>query len=765
MVFFTNVLLPFLLLAVLSPTPALSYINPAARIWPADATDTSSSRTYIVLVQPPPSNASEDVHRRWHESFLPSTLTGGSSETRLLHSYTEVFSGFAARLTEAEVDAVAKKPGFVRAFPDRKLQLATTHTSEFLGLKKGTGIWSSADYGKGVIIGLLDSGIYAAHPSFDDHGVPPPPARWKGSCSASRCNNKLIGAKSFVGGDSGDTVGHGTHTSSTAAGNFVTGASYKGVGAGTAAGIAPAAHIAMYKVCSDENCDSSAILAGLDEAVKDGVDVVSVSLGGDARISFEQDPLALGAFRAVSKGITVVCAAGNNGPTPISVTNDSPWVLTVAAGSMDRSFAASVYLGNGRRINGEALNQLAAKTSSPKRYPLLYSEVEHSCQFAGDFGSVPGKIVVCLATNTREQVSQIQSVMDAGAAGVILYNLGDIGYTTIVRDYNSSVVQVTSADGAVLMDYATSSKNNTAPSASVTYNNTLLGARPAPVVAFFSSRGPSALAPGILKPDVLAPGLNVLAAWPPKTTDSASSGPFNVISGTSMATPHVSGVVALLKSLHPDWSPAAIKSAILTTSDAVDNAGGPILDEQHGKANACARGAGHVNPAKAADPGLVYDITADEFAGYICWLQTTHANATSTPLDSSLPCATLPKITTEQLNYPTITVPLRPTTFTVNRTVTNVGPAESTYTAKVEAPSTLTVHVSPETLSFSKAGEKKTFSVSVSGHGVTGQDLIAEGSLSWVSEKHVVRSPIVAVVRVGNPPPASSPPGKTSTQH
>ncbi|KAM0833155.1 hypothetical protein ACQ4PT_064448 [Festuca glaucescens] len=327
--------------------------------------------------------------------------------------------------------------------------------------------------------------------------------------------------------------------------------------------------------------------------------------------------------------------------------------------------------------------------------------------------------------------------MDADAAGIILYNLGLTGYTTIARDYNSSVVQVTTADGTVLRDYYA-----------------------------------TGLAPGILKPDVLAPGLNVLAAWPPKTTDSASTGPFNVISGTSMATPHVSGVVALLKSLHPDWSPAAIKSAILTTSDAVDNARGPILDEQHEKANACGRGAGHVNPVKAADPGLVYDITADEFAGYICWLQSTHANATSTLLDASLPCATLPKITTEQLNYPTITVPLRPTTFTVNRTggrpacppsgpalrtVTNVGPAESTYTAKVEAPSTLTVHVSPETLSFSKAGEKKTFSVSV-----IGQDLIAEGSLSWVSEKHVVRSPVVAVVRVGSPPPA---PGRTSTQH
>jgi hypothetical protein len=226
-----------------------------------------------------------------------------------------------------------------------------------------------------------------------------------------------------------------------------------------------------------------------------------------------------------------------------------------------------------------------------------------------------------------------------------------------------------------------------------------------------------------------------------------------------MATPHVSGVAALVKSLHPDWSPAAIKSAILTTADAVDNTGGPILDEQHRKAKATAVGAGHVNPARAADPGLVYDITAAEFASYICKLQSAHANATS-PLKSSLPCAHLPKITEEQLNYPTISVILRQTQVTVNRTVTNVGPAASTYTAKVEAPATLAIHVSPETLSFTKAGEKKTFTVSVNDHGMAEQELTAEGSLSWVSEKHVVRSPVVAV-RTGSPAPAPSPAGST----
>uniref|UniRef100_A0ACD5X0Q3 Uncharacterized protein n=1 Tax=Avena sativa TaxID=4498 RepID=A0ACD5X0Q3_AVESA len=737
LVLFTN-----FLLATLSPTPALSYLNPGARKW-RDATESSSHRTYIVLVEPPRSNVGEDFHRQWHESFLPRSRSrshaGNSSETRLLGSYTEVFSGFAARLTEAEVDAVAKKPGFVRAFPDRTLQLATTHTPEFLGLNKGTGtgIWNNADYGKGVIIGVLDTGIHAAHPSFDDHGVPPPPARWKGSCNGtSGCNNKLIGAKWFVGGDAGDEVGHGTHTSSTAAGNFVAGASYKGVGTGTAAGIAPAAHIAMYKVCSDESCDTSAILAGMDEAIKDGVDVLSVSLAGGMSAGFDLDPIAIGAFTAVSKGITVVCAAGNKGPRMSSIANDAPWLLTVAAGSVDRSFDAGVYLGDGRRIDGEALTQLLAAKPKPSsgRYPLLFSKARPSCDYENNRSVVAGKILVCGAG------AKIHSLIDAGAAGVLLSSAELNGYTTVLRDYNSSgVVQVTAADGKVLRDYASETKNSVV---SITYNSTLLGVRPAPVVAWFSSRGPSNIAPGILKPDILAPGLNILAAWPPKT--KSATGLFNIISGTSMSTPHVSGVVALVKSLHPDWSPAAIKSAILTTADAVNSTGGPILDEKHGKADACATGAGHVNPARAADPGLVYDITADEFAAYMCWVQSPDAMAASL-MGSSLPCADLPNITEAQLNYPTIAVPLRPKPFTVNRTVTNVGPAESTYTVKVEAPATLSVHVSPQTLCFTKVGEKKVFSVSVTDHGVPEEELIAEGSLSWVSEKHVVRSPVVAV--------------------
>nr|XP_040256837.1 subtilisin-like protease 4 [Aegilops tauschii subsp. strangulata] len=739
------IVLPLLLLATFSPTPSLCYVSPSAAGVHEGATQTSAYRTYIVLVKPPPSGTNEEGHRRWYETFLPSSHIGESGEPRLLHSYIEVFSGFAARLTEAELDAVTKKPGFVRAFPDRTLQLMTTHTPEFLGLRNGTGFWSDAGYGKGVVIGLLDTGIYATHPSFDDHGVQSPPTRWKSSCKAVRCNNKLIGANSFTGdNDSYDYVGHGTHTSSTAAGNFVTDASDHGVGTGTASGIAPGAHIAMYKVCTAEGCEESAVVAGLDAAIKDGVDVLSLSLSSLTGVSFNKDPIAIGAFSAISKGIIVVCAAGNKGPAPQSVSNSAPWLLTVAAGSVDRRFDAGVHLGNGKRMDGEAFTPAIKPTSKP--YPLLYSEEHRFCQNAS-YGSVAGKIIVCQSTTPMARYSDISKLMGHGAAGVVLFNDKATGYTIILQDFDEArVVQVTFADGIALATYTKTSLNNAV--ATFTYNNTVLGVRPNPVVASFSSRGPSSVAPGVLKPDILAPGLNILAAWP--------SPPFKIISGTSMATPHVSGAAALIKSLHPDWSPAAIKSAILTTSDTTDNISGSILNERHDKASAYDRGAGHVNPARAADPGLVYDLGVTDYAGYICWLLGDEGLVTIVR-NSSLTCAKLPKVKDVQLNYPTLTVPLASTPFTVTRTVTNVGPADSTYAAKVDSPSSMKVHVSPETLVFSKAGGKKTFSVTVSCQGVGASEIFVEGSLSWVSKKNVVRSPIVAIRGAGGPAPAPSP--------
>nr|TKV94316.1 hypothetical protein SEVIR_9G285900v2 [Setaria viridis] len=647
----------YLLLQVLSstilfsPAPALSYIN----------SDVSFHHPETDM-----------GHRHWHESFLPNTLTD-SGKPRLVHSYMEVLSGFAARLTDSKLDAVARRPGFVCAFPERTL--ATMHSPAFLGLTRGIGFWNDVGYMKGVIVSLLDSGIHAPHPSFDNHGVMPPPARWKGACEGSNAwyNNKLIGAKSFIaGGDTGDDIGHGTHTASTAVGNFLASASRDGLAAGMAVGTAPTRR----------------------------VDVLSLSLGGTKSLEFDQDPIAIGAFSAVLKGIPVVCAAGNIGPTASSVVNDAP-------------FPADVQLLKGPRVVGETLTQ--ATNSSSKPYPLLYSEEQQHCDYSAEDSSIAGKIVVCEANGGLADKSIIRDLRSAAAGGVVLINADINGYTTVLRDYGPGVMQVTAADEINITDYATLTNNHSA--ATFTFNNTEIGVRSSPTVASFSGRGPSTS--------------------------------FNIISGTSMAMPHTSGIAALVKSAHPDWSPVAIKSAILTTSDAVDKNGKLILDEQRKRAGAHATGAEHVNPTRAADPGVVYDLGVPEYAGYICALLGDRALATIVR-NSSLSCSGLLKTPEVQLNYPTITVPLQPTPFTVNRTVTNVGPAESTYMVKVDVPGSLTVHISPLTLVFSRAGEKKTFSVTVSGQGADGQAVV-DGSLSWVSGNHVVRSPIVAIFGLARP--------------
>ncbi|XP_037414001.1 subtilisin-like protease 3 [Triticum dicoccoides] len=493
----------------------------------------------------------------------------------------------------------------------------------------------------------------------------------------------------------------------------------------------------MYRVCIILGCASSDIVAGLDEAVKDGVDVLSLSLGPFFDVNFTDDPVAIGTFNAVAKGVVVVAAAGNNGPRSF-IANSAPWLLTVAAGSVDRSFQTVVQLGNGEHISGEAFNQTA--NSSSNSAPLYWNK---HCKSSLAGRNVSGKIVICHNTGPMNDTgsainqSDISGIMSAGAAGIVLINRKDAGFTTLLEDYCSDVVQVTVADGNDIIEYARATSK---ASAKVIYKNTVLGVRPSPTVAAFSSRGPSTFSPGVLKPDILAPGLNIIAAWPPLTI--LGSGPFNIRSGTSMSTPHVSGIAALVKSSHPDWSAAAIKSAILTTADITDSAGGPILDEQHQRATAYAMGAGHANPIKAIDPGLVYDLSITEYAGYICALLGDQGLATIAR-DPTLSCKMLPKIPEAQLNYPSITVPLRSRPLTVNRTVTNVGPINSVYTLKMEVPKSLTVRVYPETLVFSKVGQKNTFSITVSRHRSVGSKAL-QGSLSWVSKKHVVRSPIVA---------------------
>uniref|UniRef100_A0ACD5TAE1 Uncharacterized protein n=1 Tax=Avena sativa TaxID=4498 RepID=A0ACD5TAE1_AVESA len=486
-----------------SATPTLSIVSNGRATTRQQSTtldDDGAARTYVVLVEPPAHAHAHDeaAHRRWHESFLRpgGSRAGGRDPPTIRHSYTGVFSGFAERLTEDELAAVSRKRGFVRAFPERKVPLMTTRTPGFLGLDAKHGVWNATNYGEGVVIGFLDTGVAASHPSFGDEGMPPPPAKWKGTCQPpAKCNNKIVGLVSVMGGnDTTDNVGHGTHTAGTAVGHFVDDVSAFGLGRGTAAGTAPGAHLAMYKVCDSEGCFESDILAGMDAALKDGVDVLSLSLGGPS-LPLDKDLIAIGAFGVMSKGIPVVCAGGNSGPTPSTLSNEAPWVLTVAAGSVDRSYRATVRLGDGEEFDGESLTQ--DKRFSAKEYPLYYPQGSNYCDVFDV--NITGKVVVCDTETPLPPLTSIEAVQAAGGAGVVFINEADFGYTIVVEKYfNLPMSQVTATDGAKIMGYARAGPpSEAAPlNATILFNSLMVHVKPAPIVAAFSSRGPNSASPG-----------------------------------------------------------------------------------------------------------------------------------------------------------------------------------------------------------------------------------------------------------------------------
>ncbi|KAG6407765.1 hypothetical protein SASPL_130762 [Salvia splendens] len=391
-----------------------------------------------------------------------------------------------------DLEALRGVKGFISARPERVYELHTTHSPNFLGLNQNVGFWKGSNYGKGVIIGLLDTGITAGHPSFHDQGVPPPPAKWKGKCQfgPKGCNNKLIGARGF----SSSSV----HTSGTAGANFVRGAAIFG----NANGIAPLAHVAMYRVCSPSSCTESDVIAGLEATIADGVYVLSLSLGGDPA-PFYSDSIAIGAFRAMEKGISVVCSAGNRGPDPRSLLNEAPWILTVGASRMDRKLTATVVLGKGKEFDGESAHGFPPTTEAE----IFYDDPALSAEEQLKSFHVKGKIVVCdIGIITR--IGEGEAVKKAGGVGMILINNIPQGYTLSSEPHVLPASHISYGDAIELKSYLKSTKH---PKAKIIYKGTQIGkTTEALKMTYFSSRGPSISSPGILKPDNTGPGNNIL---------------------------------------------------------------------------------------------------------------------------------------------------------------------------------------------------------------------------------------------------------------
>ncbi|KAL2484238.1 subtilase family protein [Forsythia ovata] len=655
--------------------------------------------------------------------------------------------------------------------------LHTTRSWDFINLLEGIGdstpsngeeLLRKASYGKDVIVGVLDTGVWPESESFNDKGMEPIPKSWKGKCksgvgfNSSNCNRKLIGARYYLKSYEAsfgpldtrldfrsprDKNGHGTHTSSTIGGRRVSNASaLGGFGSGTATGGAPLVRLAMYKVCwpipglttaEGNTCLDDDVLAAFDDAITDGVQVISVSMGGSTSRPYIQDPIAIGALHAVKRNIVVACSAGNSGPSLNSVSNVAPWIITVGASSIDRIFPSPIVLGNDMTIEGESITPFRTRT-----YPLVYAgDVEIPGTTSNDTNGfclpgtlssklVRGKAVFC----RRGEVFQSLEVQRAGGIATVLGNRYD-GRGVIGRPYLIPATVVYADKRIDVYNYIESNQN---PNVTLIQPKTTLGTKPAPFMAPFTSRGPNDIEPNILKPDITAPGLNILAAW------SEASPPLNVPSdhrvvkykidsGTSMSCPHVAAVAALLKAIHPRWSSPAIKSAMMTTAKITNNMGRTITDSLGNIASPFEYGAGHIQPSKAADPGLVYDASYMDYLLFLCGSTRILLDPFECPRVLPLP---------SDLNYPSLAIANLKKVMTVKRTVTNVGTKNSSYSLRINPPPGYSVKISPATLHFRATGEKRSFSITVKAKNTAKKNKFSFGSYTWSDGIHQVRSPI-----------------------
>lgn len=731
------------------------------------------------------------------------------SAAEITHKYNVVFNGFAAMLTDDEVRALKKHSGVAKISADNIHQLDTSYTPAFLGLDKAGGLWDQVGgkgtAGENMIIGILDGGIWPENPSYadrvDENGNPShtgatrvydaPPASWHGGCDTGEgfgvqnCNNKLIGARYFkspskslhwtefnsardsVAGPEGQG-GHGSHTSSTAGGNANVTAVVGGVAMGKVSGMAPRARIAAYKICwtdgatGKNGCSNGDGVAGIEQAVRDGVNVLNYSIGPGAGGGSFDDPIEVAFLGASSAGVFVSASAGNSGPTsttPAPVSHISPWLTTVGNSTHNRSYVATVTLGNGAKVDGASSNAMTpsapmilAKDAGlagvdPANLNLLrcFGGTDDVAPLL-DPAKVTGKVLVC-DRGANVLVNKSANAKTAGAVGVIIANVPG-GATTILNQAHSvSTIHITKEDGAIVKSYAAAS--GAASTAALGDLRAVFDPNvPAPVMNGSSSRGPNVANANILKPDVTAPGTDILAAVTADLThaqrDAVAGGGVAPVTdwafytGTSMASPHVAGVAALLKQRHPDWTPAAIKSALMTTAydTKSDGLNGPVFWDTTARTTGTlpwGQGAGHIAPTPAADPGLVYDATEIDYARFLCGLNAGVYTAAT--------CQAIGTVQPYNLNLASLTAANVLGSLTMTRKVTNVGSTTATYTAQANLPG-YTVDVQPAVLTLA-AGAKGSFTVKLTRTNAP-IDTWVYGALVWSDGTHTVRSPLTA---------------------
>jgi Subtilase family/Fibronectin type-III domain len=644
--------------------------------------------------------------------------------------YRLAYGGFSLRLPANQVGALLGIPGVVAVQRDALNQpTAVEEPYQSIGAEA---VWNQLDgsdfTGQGVVVANLDTGIWPENPMFEDRGLPSPPAGPYGcqfglsgdpNDPSFTCNNKVIGAYAFTntyttvfGAEDGeyctdpnpapgawvcsarDADGHGTHTLTTAAGDFVDSAEMWGIDRGPTSGMAPGAHVIGYRVCLDEGCFGSDSIAAVNRAIVDEVDVINFSIGGGANAY--SDAVELAFLDAYASGILVNASAGNEGPGEATAGHAGPWTNTVGASYPSRIYEASMHLAAG---NGDVLDATGVTITpgigdaTPVIRPSAVAGYtgNNTCNVPFADGSVTGSIVLCDRGNPAGRAASGFNVLQGDGAGMILVNVGhqdlftDLHWLPTIM-LNDGTWQGETQPGTAVRAFV---DGHTAVTATFT-TGTAVEQRP-DIMTTFSSRGPLG---DWIKPDVTAPGIEILAGRSPQPWPGAiPSGPpgdmFMAIAGTSMSSPHAAGVSALVKAAHPTWTPGQIKSALMTSSiqDVLKPDGVTPADPFN-------TGAGSIRADRAIRPTLTFDVTAAQYAAF-----------GSDPLHRI------------DANTPSVNAPTMSGSVTTTRTARNVSGAAQTFTVHTVAPAGGSITVSPASLSI-PAGKTKQLKITINGEGL-----------------------------------------------
>jgi hypothetical protein len=643
-------------------------------------------------------------------------------------SFRFAYGGFSLQLPANQVGALLQIPGVAAAQKDELHQPLVEEPYQTIGAQA---VWNELDgstfTGQGVVVANLDTGVWPENPMFEDKGLAAPPGGPYG-CEFGlsgdpndppfACNHKLIGARAFldtyttfIGAEEGeycDTVGtdpnvvcsardadgHGTHTLSTAAGDFVATAEMWGIDRGPTSGMAPGAHVIGYRVCLDQGCFGSDSVAAVNQAILDDVDVINFSISGGNNAF--TDPVELAFLDAYANGALVNASAGNAGPGPATANHAGPWTNTVAANYPARIYEATLHLAasNGDTLDatgvtitpGISTPTLVVRPSAVPRYPG-----NNTCDEPFADGSVAGMIVLCDRGNPAGRAASGFNVLQGDGAGMILANVGhqdlftDLHWLPAIM-LDDGTWEGVAQPGSAVRTFVSKHRRTTA-----TFTTGTRTAQTPDIMTTFSSRGPLG---DWIKPDVTAPGIEILAGRSPQPWAGAiPSGPpgdfFMAIAGTSMSSPHAAGVSALVRAAHPTWTPGQVKSALMTSS--IQEV---LKPDGLTPADPFNMGAGSIRADRAIHPTLTFDVSAAQYA--------------------ALAADPLHRI---DANIPSVNAPTMSGSVTTTRTALNVSGGSRSFTVHTSAPAGGAIVVSPSNFSLA-AGATKELTITIDGEAL-----------------------------------------------